>query len=33
MCCDAVGAEEGRECQCNVSKTYYSEIYGLLMNL
>ena len=33
MCCNAVGAGEGKECPCNVSKTYYSKIYGLLMNL
>ena len=35
ICCSALSAGEGGggECQCNVSKTYYSKMYGLIMNL
>ena len=34
ICCSALSAGKGGgECQCNVSKTYYSKIYGLIMNL
>ena len=34
ICCSALSAGKGGGgCQCNVSKTYYSKIYGLIMNL
>ena len=33
ICCSALSAVEGGGCQCNVSKTYYSKMYGLIMNL
>ena len=33
ICCSALSAGKGGVCQCNVSKTYYSKIYGLIINL
>ena len=34
ICCSALSAGKGGGgCQCNVSKTYYTKIYGLIMNL
>ena len=33
ICCSALSAGKGGGCQCNVSTTYYSKIYGLIMNL
>ena len=33
ICCSALSAGKGRGCQCNVNKTYYSKIYGLIVNL
>ena len=34
ICCSSLSAGEGGGgCQCNVSKTYYSKMYGLIMNL
>ena len=33
ICCSALSAGKGGGCQRNVSKTYYSKIYGLDMNL
>ena len=32
ICCSALSARKGGGCQCNVSKTYYSKILGLIMN-